>query len=360
MSKELTSAEEPHQEFTEEEKSKLDKIRNGIDLADSNAIIQYGVGIQSKVAGLADSVLSEVKTKDTAHVGEILTELIVKIKEFQVDGLAGSGGLLSKIPFVGALVDNAKRYLAGYQSLSVQIIRIVEALEQAKAQLLRDVTLLDRLYDRNVETYRELELYIAAGTMKFTELRETLLPDLEAQAQKSRDPIESQRYRDGVQFATRLERRLHDLRLSRTLSLQTSPQIRLVQHGNQELAERIQSSILNTIPLWKNQMVLAITLLKQKQALSLQKNVSDATKELLERNAEMLKESAIGIARESERGVVDIETLKKVNADLISTIDETIKIQHEGRIRRQQAAEEMVKIERDLKEHLMRIREMRE
>jgi uncharacterized protein YaaN involved in tellurite resistance len=358
MTDTLSHDDEAYGALTEEEKSKLKEIQGRLDFNNSNTVLQYGAGVQSKISDFADTILSEVRAKDTDYVGKILSDLMFKIKELQIDGLS-SGGFFAKIPFVKPLLDNAKKFMAGYRDVSVQIVKIVEELERAKAQLLRDVATLDQLYEKNIEYFRELNLYILAGKMKLLELQDTLASRGE-EAEKSGDPLDIQQYRDMMQFANRIDKKLHDLRLSRTLSLQTAPQIRLVQSNNQELAEKIQSSILNTVPLWKSQMVIAISLLRQRNILEVQRGVSETTRALLEKNAEMMKESSAGVAKEAEKGIVDIETLKKVNADLIGTIEETLKIQHEGKLRRRQAGEEIEKIERELRESLLRIKEMRE
>ncbi len=358
MADSLSYDDEAYGALTREEKSKVKEIQGRLDFNDSNTVLQYGAGIQNKISDFADTILSEVKARDTDYVGKILNDLMFRIKDLQIDGLS-SGGFLSKIPFVKPLLDNAKKFMAGYRDTSVQVVKIVEELEKAKAQLLRDVETLDHLYEKNIEYFRELNLYILAGKMKLLEFQETLV-SLGEEAEKSVDPLDVQRYKDMVQFANRLGKKLHDLRLSRTLSLQTAPQIRLVQNNNQELAGKIQSSILNTVPLWKNQMVVAISLLRQRNILEVQRGVSETTRALLEKNAEMIKESSAGVARVAEEGIVDVDTLKRINADLIATIEETLKIQQEGKLKRRQAGEEIEKMERELRESLLRIKEMRE
>lgn len=340
--------------LNEEEKAKLREIKKQIDAGNSNTIIQYGAGVQSKISDFADKMLSEVRAKDTGDIGKALSDLMLKIKEVDLGELSG-GTFLSKLPFVGSLVDNAKRFMTKYQTLSVQVIKIVEGLERAKTQLVRDSEMLGQFYDRNTQYFRELGLYVLAGQEKLQEFTE-LLPRVQRSAEASGDPVQIQKYQDMVQLAGRLEKKVHDLRLSRTVALQAGPQIRLVQNNNQELAEKIQSSILNTVPLWKNQIVLAVTLLRNKQALELQTAVSETTKGLLERNAEMLRESSVQVAQEAEKGIVDIETLKKVNAELISTIDQTIRIHQEGTVRRRQAEQELEKLERELKDKLLEIK----
>lgn len=342
--------------LTEEEESRVREIQERIDPGDLNTVMQFGTAVQGKIADFADAVLSEVRARDTDYVGKILGELMMKIKELHVDSL--DGGFLSKIPFVKPFLDKAGKFMAGYRDISVQIVSIVAELEKARAGLLRDVATLDQFYEKNVEYYRDLNLFILAGKMKLMELRETVIPGLEEEA-KSGDHAAIRKYKDMEDLVERLEKKLHDLVLSRTVSLQTAPQIRLVQNNNRELAEKIQSSILNAVPLWKSQVVIAISLLRQKNIVEVQRQVSETTGELLLKNAEMIRESSAGVAREAERGIVDVETLKKVNAELIGTIDETMKIQEEGRLRRRQAEEEIEKVEMELKDALMKIKDMK-
>jgi len=349
--------EELKAELTDEEKGRLAEIASELDAADPNSIINYGAGAQARISEFSDKVLHEVKARDTGEAGKILTDLMLNIKELDVDKLHG-GSILSKLPIVGGMVDSAKRFMTRYQSVSTQVVKIVDELDRVKGQIMRDVDTLDGFYKKNLEYYRELNLYIIAGESKLDEMAETVA-GLKAKADASGDQLDAQAYTDAAQAAGRLEKKLHDLRLSRMLAVQTGPQIRLVQSNNQELAQKIQVSVLNTIPLWKNQMVLAISLLRQKQAVEFQKEVSATTKQLLEKNAEMLKQGSIDIATEAEKGVIDIETLKKVNADLIATIDETIKIQRDGVIKREEAERELDRLERELKDKLVEIREGR-
>lgn len=355
MDDELIAASESG-ELSEEDRSRIEEIKNRIDITDSNAILQYGIAIQGKISEFADNILAEVKAKDTGYVGKILSELMLNINALNVESLSGRKSILSRIPLIGTLVDSAKRFSIKYQSLSTQIVNFIDELEEAKARLMKDVDMLDDFYDRTLEYFRDLSLFIIAGEQKLSELRSTVLPEHKAHAEKSDDPLEAQKYKDTVQLLERLDKKLNDLRLSKTIALQTGPQIRLIQNNNRELAEKIQSSILNTIPLWKNQIVIAISLLRQQQASALQGEVSRTTNELLEKNAEMLKVSSIEVAKEAQKGIIDIETLKKVNADLISTIDETLKLQQEGITRRREAEKELIKIENDLKEKLKAVR----
>jgi uncharacterized protein YaaN involved in tellurite resistance len=300
--------------------------------------------------------MEHLRAKDAGYVGDVLTDLMFKIKDLDVDSLSSGESLLSKIPLLGNLVGSAHRFIARYEKLSDQIEKIVDELDKARIMLLKDIGVLDGLFDKNLGYMQDLDLFILAGSQKLKELQETVLPQLKSKAEASGDALDAQHYNDMAQLVTRFEKKLHDLKLSRTIAIQTLPQIRLIQNNDQALVEKIQSSILNTIPLWKNQIVIAISLFRQEKALQLQREVTDTTNELLLKNAALLKENSIEIARENERGIVDIETLKKVNDDLISTIEETIKIQQEGKSKRQAAEVELAKIEKDLRDKLVSLR----
>lgn len=343
------------EKLNDEEKKKVEEIRSSFNVDDSQEIIQFGVGAQSKISGFADNILDQIRAKDAGYAGEVLTELMLKVKEIDVDSLS-DGSFVSKIPIIGSIVDSAKKFAARFQKLSTEIENIIDELTKARMQLLKDVTLFDNLYEKNLEYLKELDLYIIAGQMKIKDIQEKVLPELKAKADASGDPVDAQKYQDMNQMLNRFEKKIHDLKLSRMVSIQTSPQIRLIQNNNQVLVEKIQSSILNTIPLWKNQIIIAIGIFRQKKALKLQKEVTDTTNQLLSKNAEMLKDSTIEVAKESERGIVDIETLKKVNNDLISTIEETLKIQQEGKLKRQQAEVELSQLENDLKKKLTEVK----
>ena len=341
--------------FSPEELARVQEIKDQIKIDDSQAIITYGVGAQRDISTFADSILSEVRAKDSGYAGDILTNLVLKVKETDVDSLSG-GGFFSRIPILGNLVNTFRRFIERYEKLSVQIEKIVDELDTARMQMLRDITLLDNMYGKNLDYQKNLDVYIAAGQLKLKELNATTLPELKAKADQTKQPDDIQKYNDFTQFLNRFEKKIYDLKLSRMITVQTGPQLRLIQNGNQALVEKIQSSILSTIPLWKNQIVIAITLFRQKKALKLQQEVTDTTNELLEKNSALLKESTIDIAKESERGIVDIETLKKVNDDLISTIEETLKIQADGKVKRDQAEQELVKIEDQLKNKLLSVK----
>lgn len=334
-----------------QQKERAQQIANSIDVADSGAIVQYGVGVQSKISGFADTILNEIRTKDTGYVGESLTNLVGTIKDIDVGSIGtGDEGFIGKL--FGGIKARIRKIIARYEKLGSHIDTIVEELEKARMNLLKDITMLDNLYEKNGEYLQELDIYIAAGQIKLKQLQEEVLPALEQKARESGDPADAQRVQDMNQLINRFDKKIHDMMLSRMISIQTGPQIRLIQGNDQTLVEKIQSSILNTIPLWKNQMVIAISLYRQKKALEIQREVTDATNDLLAKNSEMLKQSSIGVAKESERGIVEIETLKKVNDDLITTIEETLKIQQEGREKRREAEQELKQMENSLKERL--------
>lgn len=338
-------------EADKQEKAK--SIAESIDLTDSQAVVQYGVGAQSKISGFADTILTEIRNKDAGYVGDVLGGLITTINEVDVGSLSSEKGFLDKM--FGGLKRRIEKFMQRYENLSTQIDKVVGELEQARMNLLKDITMLDNLHEKNMEYLTDLDVYIAAGKLKLDEFRTTVIPEMEKKAQATDDPKDAQRLQDLNQLVNRFEKKLHDMQLSRMVAIQTSPQIRLIQNNNQTLVEKIQSSVLNTIPLWKNQIIIAISLFRQQKALEVQREVSNTTNDLLKKNAEMLKDGSIGVAKESERGIVEIETLQKVNSDLISTIDETLQIQKEGREKRAQAEVELQKMEGELKERLRRV-----
>lgn len=343
-------------ELTAEQKQKVEQIAAQIDVNDSQNIIQYGVGAQSNISNFADSILEQVKAKDAGEVGAVLTDLMLTVKKLDVESLSGES-FMSKIPILGNLVGGAKKFVAQYQSIEHHIEEITDEMTKSRMQLIKDVTLLDALYDKNKDYLKELDLYILAGEIKLKELQEKTLPEVKAKATASGDTLDAQKVQDLSQMINRFEKKIHDLKLSRMIAIQTLPQVRLIQNNDQLLVEKIQSSILNTIPLWKNQVVIAISLFRQKKALEMQKEVTATTNDLLTKNSELLKTSSIEVAKESEKGIVEIETLKKVHDNLISTIDETLKIQAEGRTKRAAAEVEIKKLENDLKNKLAQVRE---
>ncbi|MDR3173132.1 MAG: toxic anion resistance protein [Treponema sp.] len=331
------------------------ELAETIDITDSQQIEQYAVGIQSKIADFSDGVLANVRNKDTGYVGTMMTNLLGTIRGANIDELSPSA-LVNKIPIVGKLFNAFKTFISRYEKIEVQIDRITADLESARMDLLKDIGLFDIMFDHNKEYFKELELYIAAGELKAKELNEKVLPELKRNAEGSDDPMIAQQVNDMVQMANRFEKKVHDLKLSKTISLQMAPQIRLVQNNNRILVDKIQTSILNTIPLWKNQIIIAMGIFKQTKALKMQQEVDKTTNELLLKNSQMLRETTASVVSIGEKGIVEIETLKKVNADLIATLEETIVIQEKGRAARKSAEVELIKIESELKNKLVEIK----
>ena len=353
---ELISAETVSTEvenLTEEQLARVEEIKNSIDLMDSQTAIQYGVGAQRSISGFSDTILNQVRNKDSGHVGELMSDLLIKVKEVGVDQMGGS--LIDKLPILGSASRAVKKFIQKYEKLEVQIDKIEHELDQARIQMLKDITMFDSLFEKNMDYFRELQVYIAAGEAKIAELRNVTLPDLHAEAAEKGDPMSAQLVKDFEDTVTRFEKKVHDLKLSKTIAIQTAPQIRLIQNNDKALADKIQTALLNTIPLWKSQIVIALGLHRQESVLKLQKSVTDATNELLTKNSELLRQNSVDVARESERGIVDIETLKKVNEDLISTIEETLRIQRDGREARKNAEAELVTIEEQLKNKLLEV-----
>jgi len=339
--------------LTPEEQQQVSEVRDAIDVSSSQAILQYGIQAQSSISSFSDTVLSQIRSKDSGHVGNVLTDLMLKVKDLDVDSLGESEGFFNKM--FGNVKAKARKFVVQYDKLSVQIEKIIDELEKARMNLLKDITLLDGLYDKNIDYLHQLDVYILAGSLKLTEINEKIIPKLREKAEASNNAMDAQNVKDMLSLANRFEKKLHDLKLSRMIAIQTAPQLRLIQSNDQTLVEKIQSSILNTIPLWKNQIIIAMTLFRQEKALKMQSEVNRTTNELLSKNSEMLKVNSIEVARESEKGIVELETLKKVNSDLIETIEETLRIQQEGRTKRQQAELEIKGMEDELKKKLMEV-----
>ena len=339
--------------LTPEERQQIDTIKDSIDLVNSNAIVQYGSGAQKNIANFSNSVLSTVKSTDPAVAGDLLNDLVKRVKAFE-DENDEDKGFFASLPVVGSLFKKGEALTKSYTTLAAQIDKIQAGLDNQKMTLMKDIAMFDGLYDKNLEYFKQLQLYIQAGEEKIQELNQTTIPKLEAQAQVSDNPMAVQVVQDFKDAVSRFEKKVHDLKLSKTIAIQTAPQIRIIQNNDKILVDRIQSAIYNTIPLWKNQMVLALGLGRQKEALEMQQAVSNTTNELLKRNAAMLKQNSHDTAVENERSIVDIETVKQVNEDLISTIEDTLRIQQEGRQKRQAAEAELVQIEDRLREALLK------
>lgn len=338
------------EELTPAERAEVDKIKEGLDLTDSAAIIDFGTTAQKNIADFSDSILSNVRTKDSGYVGELLGELLTNVKSFEPK--SSEGGFLKKLPLVGSLVGKAQTVMQGYEKVSVQVEKVKTSLQKARMLMMKDVSMLDSLFTKNLEYFKTLELYIRAGEEKLQEMREVTLPKLRAQAAASSDPMAAQVVSDFESAVERFEKKVHDLKISKTISIQTAPQIRLIQNNDKVLIDRVQSAIYNAIPLWKNQMVIALGLTNQRKVLSMQHSVNEMTNDLLKKNAEMLKVGTIETAKENERSIVDIETVRKVNDDLVTTIETTLKIQQEGRKKRRAAEAELVALEGRLKKAL--------
>ena len=334
-----------------EERAQVDKIKDELDLTDSTAILRFGAPAQQKIAEFSDSVLSQVRTKDSGPVGELLGNLVTQVREFEPEG---GSSFLKKIPLVGSLVKKGEDIKQGYEKLSTQVERIQTNLEQAKLKMMKDVALFDKLYAENLSYFKQLQLYIQAGEEKLTEMREVTLPKLRQQAADSGDPMAVQVVADFEASVNRFEKKVHDLKISKTIAIQSAPQIRLIQNNDKALIDRVQTAIYSTIPLWKNQLVIALGLQAQQDVLRMQQAVNNTTNDLLRRNAELLQQNSIETAQENERSIVDIETVREVNDRLINTIEETIKIQQNGRAKRQAAEAELVQIEGRLRETLLK------
>lgn len=339
--------------LTPEERQQIDTIKDSIDLVNSNAIVQYGSGAQKNIANFSNSVLSTVKSTDPAVAGDLLNDLVKRVKAFE-DENDEDKGFFASLPVVGSLFKKGEALTKSYTTLAARIDKIQAGLDNQKMTLMKDIAMFDGLYDKNLEYFKQLQLYIQAGEEKIQELNQTTIPKLEAQAQVSDNPMAVQVVQDFKDAVSRFEKKVHDLKISKTIAIQTAPQIRIIQNNDKILVDRIQSAIYNTIPLWKNQMVLALGLGRQKEALEMQQAVSNTTNELLKRNAAMLKQNSHDTAVENERSIVDIETVKQVNEDLISTIEDTLRIQQEGRQKRQAAEAELVQIEDRLREALLK------
>lgn len=337
--------------LSDEERRQVDEFAKQIDLHNSTAILQYGVGTQKKMADFSGSALENVRTKDLGEVGDMLSDVVTQLKGFDEEEEKGFLGLFKKP------AHKLESMKTKYAKAETNVNKICEALESNQIQLLKDISLLDKMYEQNLVYFKELSMYILAGKKKLAETRETELPQLLAKAKASGLPEDAQAARDLEALCDRFEKKIHDLELTRMVSIQTAPQIRLVQSSDTMMVEKIQSTIVNTIPLWKSQMVLALGVTHAEQAARAQREVSDMTNELLKKNAEVLKTATIESAKESERGIIDMETLKNTNANLISTLDEVMKIQADGREKRRAAEQEMQTMENELKEKLLELSE---
>ena len=337
--------------LTEEELKTVEDFSGKIDLNDSAIILQYGAACQKKIAEFSDNALAGVRTKDLGETSDMIADLVAELKGF--DATEEEKGFLGIFKKAGG---QAARLKARYDKAENNIDMITGKLEDHQNQLLKDIIMLDKMYETNLDHFKELTMYIMAGKKKLETERATTLPAMKAKAEQSGLTNDAQAANDYAAMCDRFEKKLHDLELTRTISVQMAPQIRLIQNNDAVMSEKIQSTINNTIPLWKNQMVLALGLAHSKEALETQRAVTDMTNELLKKNADMLKQGTVEIAQESERGIVDIETVAYTNQQLITTLDEVLRIQDEGRAKRKAAETELIRIETELKNKLLEIR----
>ncbi|MCI1513011.1 MAG: toxic anion resistance protein [Eubacterium sp.] len=334
-------------QFTPEEQKQIDAFANQIDLSNSSQILNYGSAAQKKSVMFSDAALKSVRTKDFGEIGDLLTTMTVEIKNMDQEEKGGIRGFFQKKK------NKVEIIRARYANTEENMNKVVDALENHQYTLLKDIAMLDKLYDQNQVYFKELSMYIAAGRQKLEQVQSVDLPQLQQKAATSNLQEDVQAVNDLAAMCTRFEKKIHDLELTRTISLQTAPQIRLVQNDDSIMAEKIQSAILNTIPLWKNQMVLALGVQHANQAAKAEKMVSDATNDMLRKNADILKQTTVMAAQANERSIVDIDTLKHTNESLLSTIDEVLRIQEEGQQRRKSAEAELVQIEQELKDKLL-------
>lgn len=336
--------------LTVEERKAVDAFADQIDLTNSSVILQYGVGTQKKMADFSENALENVKTKDLGEVGELLSGVVKELKSFDEEEDKGFFGNIFKKTSNKITAMKAK-----YAKAEDNVNQICKVLENHQVQLLKDVAILDKMYDVNLTYFKELSMYILAGKKKLRDIRGSKLPELMEKAQRSGLPEDAQAAKDLDAMCNRFEKKIHDLELTRMISIQTAPQIRLVQGNDTLMVEKIQSTIVNTVPLWKSQMVLALGVEHSAQAAAAQREVTDMTNELLRKNAQKLKMATVETAKESERGIVDMETLKMTNESLISTLDEVMQIQQTGRQKRREAEQEMMRLEGELKAKLLQM-----
>ena len=337
--------------LSEDERRMVDEFSKQIDIHNTNGILQYGVGTQKKMADFSETALKNVKTKDLGEVGDMISGLVTELKSFDVE--EEEKGFLGFFKKSGNKMTALK---AKYDKAEVNVEKICDVLEGHQRQLMKDVAVLDKMYEINLSYFKELSMYILAGKKRLAEVRATELAEATAKAKASDLPEDAQAAKDLEEMSNRFEKKIHDLELTRMIAIQTAPQIRLVQSSNTVMIEKIQSTVVNTIPLWKSQMVIALGVEHANQAARAQREVTDMTNELLRKNAAALKTATVEAAKESERGIVDLDTLKTTNQALISTFDEGMKIQEDGRVKRHEAEGELARMELELKNKLLEIR----
>lgn len=336
--------------LTPEEQKMVNDFAAKIDIENTNQILQYGAGTQKKMADFSDTALENVKTQDLGEIGELISNVVGELKDFDVQEEGKFFGFFRKQT---SKIENLKNK---YDKAQANVEKITDSLQQHQVRLMKDSAMLDKMYEQNLNYFKELTMYILAGKKKLEETRNGKLAEMKNKAALSGLPEDAQAARDLDEKCSRFEKKLHDLELTRTIAMQTAPQIRLIQNNDTVMVEKIQTTIVNTIPLWKSQMVLALGIAHSAEAAQAQRQVTDITNELLRKNAETLHMATVETAKESERGIVDLETLQKTNADLIQTLDDVMRIQMEGRQKRQAAEMEMHRMEEELKRKLLEIR----
>lgn len=351
---ELSQSPTTYDSLSTDHQEKAQELSTKIDESDIDAVLNYGAAAQQKIGDFSQNVLDHVQNQDTSHIGETLNDLMFQLKESDPSELTAKNSNIFKRMFK-KINRSIYETTAKYQKIGAQVDKIATKLDKEKNDLLKDNQMLGDLYDQNYEFYDALNVYIAAGELRLDELETELIPHAVNEAEISSNSIAIQKVNDLNQFQTRLEKRVHDLKTARQLTIQQAPQIRLIQNTNQALAEKIQTSINTAIPLWKNQVVIALTLLRQQEAITAQQQVSETTNEMLKKNSEMLKHSSVETARENERAVVDIETLESTQANLIETLEEVLQIQKEGHMKRQDAEKRLYIMEEQLKDQLLQI-----
>lgn len=337
------------EKISPEDRTKIDQIKNQIDLRNSQLSSVYGTNAQKGIAQFSEQILSEVRSKDAGEVGELMTDLLVKVNDVDIQNF-GEKSLIDKL--FGGPKKQVEKYLARYQNMETQIDKISAQLETARMELLKDIGVFDKLYEQNIDYFKDLERYIIAGEEAVAEMRSQTLPALYKDAESSDEPMAMQVVRDFEENVNRFEKRIFDLKTSKAVALQTAPQIKLIQNNDQLLVDKITDSVNNTIPLWKSQVVIALGLNRQQEIVNMQKQVSDTTNELLRRNSENLRNSTVEIQKEAQRSTIDVDTIKEVNQNLIATINESVQIQRDAANQRKLAEKELIDIQNELREEL--------
>lgn len=351
-----TKAKKVIDSLSEQRKNQAYELAKQIDTSDTDSLLNYGAQAQQKLGEFSHSVLNHVQNQETNHIGETLNDLMFRLKEADPNELKAENQSIFKKMF-RKINRSIYETTAKYQKIGAQVDKIAVKLDKEREMLLKDNEMLEELYDKNYDYYEALNVYIAAGEVKMEELQTEVIPKAIQHAESSDNQMEVQKVNDLNQFLNRLDKRVYDLKTARQMTIQQAPQIRLIQNTNQALSEKIQTSINTAIPLWKNQIVVALTLLRQKEAVTAQRQVSETTNDLLTKNSEMLKQSSIETARENERSIIDIETLEKTQSDLVETLEETLNIQKEGRSKRKEAEVQLTQLEEQLKNQLLKLTE---